>query len=362
VVAEADPARTPRFDLFPFAGCTSTYGKLDLADDTLPQASTSYFSLATRANRIIGDLVGRPFSAGGSTRKYIIYYDGPVSDVDVCGEGGGLPDLYSNGPSWSMVFVQSCALNVGDGNHAAHVAAHELLHSLGGVPAGAPHECAPPNDGHVCDSIVDILYPFISSNSVFDGEVLDFNRDDYYGTGGRFDIRNSAWLERLDAPWFALTVAADGAGAGKVVSDVGAIDCPATSCSSTQEPGTKLILSATAASGSRFAGWSGACTGSSACTVTLDAATNVTATFEPATHLLAASVSGKGKVISSPGGIACPARCSFSFAPDAAVSLRAVPAAKYTFAGWSGACHAKGVCKLTLSADATVRATFKKKK
>src|SRR5207237_2263711 len=136
-----DPTRTPRFDLFPFAGCAATFGKLDLADDTLPQASTSYFSLAPRANRIIGDLVGRPFSAGDSTRKYLIYYDGAVSDVDVCGEGGGLADLYSSGPSWSIVFVQSCGLNVGDGNDAANVAAHELLHSLGAVPAGAPHEC-----------------------------------------------------------------------------------------------------------------------------------------------------------------------------------------------------------------------------
>jgi uncharacterized repeat protein (TIGR02543 family) len=87
----------------------------------------------------------------------------------------------------------------------------------------------------------------------------------------------------------------------------------------------------------------------------------VSATFGPATHRLAASVSGKGKVVSAPSGIACPGRCAFSFAADGVVSLKAVPTKGYKFTGWSGACHGKGGCSVTMTADTTVKATFKKK-
>ena len=424
----------------PFMVCHD--GPKGKADMTLPQPSSYYYSLDSRFNRILDDLDRPPYNVNDPTRKYIIYFDAPVSDTIVCGQGGGYSNLYSSGPSWAIIYLQStCNLNVGDGNHAAHVVTHELIHSLGAVGPGAPHECAPPNGGHVCDSPLDILYPFLSPNSVFDNEFLDVNRDDYYGNGGQYDIRNSAWLLHLDLPSFALTVATTGTGAGTVTSDAGGINCPGA-CSSTQVQGSKLTLSAAAGSGSRFAGWSGACTGTGTCVVTFDAAkaviatfaaqepltvsveasrgsgtvvsqpasiscpgtctatydkdqvvklianpgtgsrlevwggacngrgdcsvtlsqaTTVTATFGPATHRLAASVSGKGKVVSAPGGIACPGRCAFSFQADGVVSLKAVPTKGNKFTGWSGACHGKGSCSVTMTADTAVKATFKKK-
>src|SRR4029079_5299627 len=43
--------------------------------------------------------------------------------------------------------------------------------------------------------------------------------------------------------------------------------------------GTSVTLSAAAASGSTFAGWSGACSGTSTCALAMTAARNVTATF-----------------------------------------------------------------------------------
>src|SRR5439155_1484187 len=210
-------------------------------------------------------------------------------------------------PSWAVIYMQACGLNVGDANHAAHVVTHELLHSLGAVGPGAPHDCPPPDDGHVCDSMIDILYPFLSSNSVFDTEVLDVNRDDYYGNGGPFDIRNSAWLQHLDVPTFSLTVTMAGSGTGTVVSDVGPINCPG-SCSSTQAQGTTMTLTATAASGSRFNGWSGACTGTGNCVVTFDAAKSVTATFALQTPLTVNVDASRasGTVLRQPAGINCP--------------------------------------------------------
>ena len=43
--------------------------------------------------------------------------------------------------------------------------------------------------------------------------------------------------------------------------------------------GTRVRLKATALAGSGFRGWSGACTGHRACTITLDAAQSVRAKF-----------------------------------------------------------------------------------
>jgi uncharacterized repeat protein (TIGR02543 family) len=77
---------------------------------------------------------------------------------------------------------------------------------------------------------------------------------------------------------FTLTVAKSGAGSGTVTSSVGAINCGAI-CSAVFDQGTSVALTATASSGSTFAGWTGACSGTGSCTVTIDAAKTATATF-----------------------------------------------------------------------------------
>jgi hypothetical protein len=56
------------------------------------------------------------------------------------------------------------------------------------------------------------------------------------------------------------------------------INCGST-CSASYASGTSVTLTAIAASGSTFAGWSGACTGTATCTVSMNAARTVTATF-----------------------------------------------------------------------------------
>ena len=74
----------------------------------------------------------------------------------------------------------------------------------------------------------------------------------------------------------SLTVNVAGAGTGTVTSAPNGIDCPAT-CAANFQGAPQVILTATAAPGFTFAGWSGGCTGtSSTCTVT---GSTVTATF-----------------------------------------------------------------------------------
>ena len=75
---------------------------------------------------------------------------------------------------------------------------------------------------------------------------------------------------------YALSVTRAGAGSGTVAG--GPINCGAT-CSASVASGTTVTLSATAATGSTFAGWSGDCTGTGACVVSMTAARSVTATF-----------------------------------------------------------------------------------
>jgi hypothetical protein len=75
-----------------------------------------------------------------------------------------------------------------------------------------------------------------------------------------------------------LTVATAGSGSGTVSSSPPGISCGAT-CSHTYATGTSVTLTATSASGSVFSGWSGACSGTAGCNVTMSQARSVTATF-----------------------------------------------------------------------------------
>jgi Divergent InlB B-repeat domain len=82
------------------------------------------------------------------------------------------------------------------------------------------------------------------------------------------------------APKVKLTVLRTGAGTGNVQAAGGAIVCGST-CTHEYEKGTTVALTATAASGSAFAGWSGAgCAGTGKCTVTLDVPATVQTKFD----------------------------------------------------------------------------------
>jgi uncharacterized repeat protein (TIGR01451 family) len=156
-----------------------------------------------------------------------------------------------------------------------------------------------------------------------------------------------------------LTASKAGAGSGSVSSTPSGINC-GVACSASFDDGAMVTLSASAAAGSTFSGWSGgACSGTGTCSVTLNADTTVTATFALVTHTLTVSKSGSGSVKSSPLGIDCGATCSTSLDDGTVVTLTATAAAGSTFSGWSGGgCSGTGTCTVTLSADVTVTATF----
>jgi hypothetical protein len=78
---------------------------------------------------------------------------------------------------------------------------------------------------------------------------------------------------------FTLVVETEGTGSGRVTSQPTGIDCN-PDCFEDYSAGTTVVLAASAAPGSIFAGWTGdGCSGTGLCTVTLSAAKEVVATF-----------------------------------------------------------------------------------
>ncbi|MBL0268180.1 MAG: VCBS repeat-containing protein [Chitinophagaceae bacterium] len=77
-----------------------------------------------------------------------------------------------------------------------------------------------------------------------------------------------------------LTVAKAGTGSGTVTSSPAGINC-GLDCSETYAANTVVTLTATRAAGSMFTGWSGACSGTGSCVVSMTGAKSVTATFSP---------------------------------------------------------------------------------
>lgn len=153
-------------------------------------------------------------------------------------------------------------------------------------------------------------------------------------------------------------------GSGNVVSTPAGINC-GSDCSEIYAGGTSVALTASAASGYVFSGWSGSdisCSGTGACTVTMNKARAVVATFSPVTttnYTLQVSRSGSGTVTSAPAGINCGTDCSESYASGTSVTLTATPAAGYTFSGWNGGgCAGTGVCTVSMTMARSTTATF----
>jgi hypothetical protein len=159
----------------------------------------------------------------------------------------------------------------------------------------------------------------------------------------------------------ALSIAKSGGGTGTVTSAPAGIDCGAT-CASNFDAGTSVTLTATPGAGSVFAGWSGSgCSGTGTCTLSVSAATAVTAAFDIQQFAVTVSRTGAGSgtVTSLPAGINCGATCASSFNSGTPLTLTANADAGSVFVGWTGAgCSGTGTCTLTVSAATAVTAEF----
>jgi hypothetical protein len=157
-----------------------------------------------------------------------------------------------------------------------------------------------------------------------------------------------------------LTVTKTGTGAGSVSSSPAGIDCGAT-CQASFDQGTHVQLTASPDASSDFTGWTGDCTGTGACDVTMDTARSVTAAFALKTETLTVTVKGKGKVSSTPAGIGCPADCTEGYPYNTSVKLTEKPKKGWHFVKWTGSCIGKtSTCTLLMTDVRAAKATFAK--
>jgi Ca2+-binding RTX toxin-like protein len=154
-----------------------------------------------------------------------------------------------------------------------------------------------------------------------------------------------------------LSVLRSGSGSGTVGGT--GIDC-GSDCEETYDHGATVTLTATPATGSRFTGWSGACTGTGACQVTMSQARTVTAGFA-SLRTLTVTKGGNGSGTLSATGIDCGTDCSETYDLGTVVTLTATPAGGSRLGGWAGAgaeaCSGT-TCQVTMSQARSVSVTF----
>lgn len=265
--------RTLRLDTFQ-GSVDVTFHRLQQTDAQI--AARGGFALES----IDPELVAAGFNAPG--KVYAVYYDG--SNPAFCGNAkwppvwpGKTAAFYLRGtpPGSVPCFYYGWPPVGGQPNYTSFAMFHDVTHTMGIVGTCAPHHAA--NPGHVSDSSSDLMYggpePWYAS-------VLDVGRDDYYEANipGCPDLSTIGFLtSEVDFP---LTVAKQGSGAGTVKSALWPlIDCGAA-CSAPYSRGTIVTLTAEPDGDSSFVGWSGDCSGTESCSVTVDAARTVSARFE----------------------------------------------------------------------------------
>ncbi len=159
-------------------------------------------------------------------------------------------------------------------------------------------------------------------------------------------------------------------GQGSLTSEPSGVNCGPT-CSAPFALGSSVTLTARAAQGFVFDGWTGDCkanaTGDNAnvSTVVLDRAKSCAAAFKAtttATFNLVVSKSGNGTVLSQPTGITCGSDCSEAYASGAQITLSATPDAGWAFNSWEGNCTGtNATVTVTMSANEACTAIFQQK-
>lgn len=157
---------------------------------------------------------------------------------------------------------------------------------------------------------------------------------------------------------FTLAVAVTGNG-NVTASGGGLIDCgaefgPSQICSAAFPANQQVTLNESANGNNAFTGWSGACSGSGACTVTAASGTvSVGANFAEIYPVTYAE--------SGDGTFSCaPQLCKTSLVAGQQATVTAVPAPNWSLYSWGGVCSSTsgGNCTFNVTGPTTVMATF----
>jgi hypothetical protein len=194
VFLEADIGRPLRFDTYldrrtPRLDASFVRGERTASEYAPDDHPDGAFGAVTE------ELEHRGWTAGGAVKRYLVYYEGPAEDPNICGEA--FVPLAGDFAQWSVVFLDAnpgCGARdfgtptTGAGMSEA-IALQELSHNEGMAPLTAPHQCWAFNfhictaaAGAVLDTLdpesVDVMFPFVTF--ALRNKALDRDRDDYF--------------------------------------------------------------------------------------------------------------------------------------------------------------------------------------
>lgn len=208
------------------------------------------------------------------------------------------------------------------------------------------------------------------------------NRNSFRGWSGCTSTSGSTCTVQVTSPGKAisvqfdppavLTVVPSGTGDGQVFGGT-AISCARSNgqttgtCSNTLANGSSITLTAIPDSYSTFTGWTGACSGNGACTLTMDQAKTVGAVFTRRQVSLTLTLQGPGfGSVRVNEGYTCTLEegdsekeCQTFVDLNRMVTLTALPGTEQTFGAFGGACISSSQsCTFTANSPAVVTATF----
>jgi len=150
-------------------------------------------------------------------------------------------------------------------------------------------------------------------------------------------------------------------GDGTVKSVPPGIDCGGDAgCRAAFKRNITVKLTANVATGYRFGGWSGDCSGTGACSVSMAVSRTVSAAFRAVRDQVRVTKIGRGigAITTEPAGIKCGDVCTWAYPRGKTITLRATPNGRSRFRGWGGACSGKKPCALTIAAPVDVTGAF----
>jgi hypothetical protein len=148
---------------------------------------------------------------------------------------------------------------------------------------------------------------------------------------------------------------------GTIKSVPPGIDCGGDAgCRAAFKRNISVKLTPSALKGYAFGGWSGDCSGTGGCSVSMAVSRTVSAAFRAQRDQVRVTKSGRGigTITTDPAGIQCGTVCTWAFRRGGTVTLRAKPNGRSRFRGWGGACTGKAPCSLTINASVDVTAAF----
>ena len=175
------------------------------------------------------------------------------------------------------------------------------------------------------------------------------------GGGDNSDSRNTSLVT------YQITTSIN-TGNGTITSTPSGISCD-TECTQNFNSETQVILQAIPANGYIFDGWSGACSGTGNCIITINQNKIVNASFSVAPAntyqlIVSSNTNTSGTISSNPAGINCGSDCTEIYNSNTSVTLTATPQSGYSFVSWSGACTGNTSCTITMNQNQGVTAYF----